>query len=313
MAKLPWLDYTGQTTAELLACKETHRIDSLLCAFEQAIQAKGETITEEETLVLAVKALDREVNNGGYSQFFVNSSRRYAPIIADCLRRIGCTATFEITTRALAATGEARDAILNACDQEYYKLNEITPNLFRFVEQHADRIQLAKAVLPPPRKPTPLSTASKLHIKLTLSKQRVSDMDAARSLAREIVQKSGMAASDSDIEAAAALYAFTCAVAAADLDAAERAAPAAFELMRDDTSHCVIHRKWVELAIDAARWGTADAATLAYLKYLQGCDRSEVGTKNRILYWGVLLQKAPGMLPKSEQYFAEAFPDVPRK
>jgi hypothetical protein len=83
--------------------------------------------------------------------------------------------------------------------------------------------------------------------------------------------------------------------------------------MRDDTSHCVIHRKWVELAIDAARWGTADAATLAYLKYLNGCDQSELGTKNRILYWAVLLQKAPGMLPQSERYFAEVFPNVPRK
>jgi hypothetical protein len=313
MATLPWLDYTGQTTAELLACKETHRIDSLLCAFEQGIQAKGENITEEEVLVLAVMALDREVNNGGYSQFFVNSSRRFAPIIAHCLGQIGCTATQEITVRALAATGGERKSILDECDQDYYKLNEITPNLFRFVEQHQDRIQLVKAILPPPRKPTPLSTASKLHIKLTLSKKRTLDLDAARTLAREIAHNSGMSAADSDIESAAALYAFTCAVAAADLEAAERAAPAAFDLMRDDTSHCVIHRKWVELAIDAARWGTADAATLAYLKYLESCDRSELGTKNRILYWGVLLQKAPGMLPQSEQYFAEAFPDVPRK
>jgi hypothetical protein len=313
MAKLPWLDYTGQSTAELLACKETHHIDSLLHAFETGIQAKGENVTEEEILVLAVMALNREVNNGGYSQFFVNSSRRYAPIIADCLRRIGCTATLEITARALAATGGERDSILQECDQEYYKLCEITPNLFCFVEQHQDRIQLAKAILAPPPKRAELSTASKLYLKLAFSKQTTLAMEAARRLARDIAQQSGMSVGDADIEGAATLFMFACAVKTADLDAAERAAPAAFELMRDDTSHCVIHRKWVEQAIEAARWGTADSATLAYLKYLQGCDQSELGTKNRILYWSVLLQKAPGMLPQSEEYFAQTFPDVPRK
>ena len=90
---LPWLDYTGQSTQELIACKNTHRIDSLLCALEEGIQAKerqdGEAgLTDEERVVLAVRALDREVNNGGFSQFFANSSRRFVPIIVDSLRRI---------------------------------------------------------------------------------------------------------------------------------------------------------------------------------------------------------------------------------
>ena len=40
MEELPWLDYTGQSTPELIACKNSHRIDSLLCAFEEGIQAK---------------------------------------------------------------------------------------------------------------------------------------------------------------------------------------------------------------------------------------------------------------------------------
>jgi AraC-like DNA-binding protein len=62
MEKLPWLEYTGQTTSKLIACKNTHRIASLLCAFEWGIQAKvgpgsEEELTKDEPLVLAVMAL----------------------------------------------------------------------------------------------------------------------------------------------------------------------------------------------------------------------------------------------------------------
>src|SRR6266446_834119 len=65
LEKLSWLDYTGQTTSELIGCKKSHRIDSLLCAFEEGIQAKLDqagagSITGEEDLVLAVMALERE-------------------------------------------------------------------------------------------------------------------------------------------------------------------------------------------------------------------------------------------------------------
>ena len=91
MKNLEWLEYEGQTTSELMACKNTHRIDSILCAFEWGIQAKSkpegeDALTDEERLVLAVMALTREVNNGGYHQFFVNSSSRFAPTIVDSLR-----------------------------------------------------------------------------------------------------------------------------------------------------------------------------------------------------------------------------------
>jgi hypothetical protein len=77
MVKLPWLEYAGQTTSELIAGKNTHRIAPLLCGFEWGIQAKAGPGGEED---LAIMALQGEANNSGYSQFFVNSSRRFAPI-----------------------------------------------------------------------------------------------------------------------------------------------------------------------------------------------------------------------------------------
>jgi Ni,Fe-hydrogenase I small subunit len=72
--------YEGQSTEELLALEREYRVDSLVLAFEQAIQNKSpDSISTEESYVLAVEGLEREVNNGGYSQFSairLASSRR---------------------------------------------------------------------------------------------------------------------------------------------------------------------------------------------------------------------------------------------
>ncbi len=62
-------------------------------------------LCDEERIVFAVEALEREVNNGGYCQFFGNSSREFAPSIADALLRIGCPGTARITRKAIEAVG----------------------------------------------------------------------------------------------------------------------------------------------------------------------------------------------------------------
>src|SRR5919198_1459435 len=100
--------YSGQTTAQLLAMAPQYRVDSLVLAFEQALDAKeaaagGLAFTQAERTILAVEALEREVNNGGYSQFFVNSSKEYAAEVVSALERIHCAKTASITARALQA------------------------------------------------------------------------------------------------------------------------------------------------------------------------------------------------------------------
>src|SRR6202035_5656818 len=92
----------------LLALEHEYRIDSLVCAFEEALLKRSFrdgvlAINDEERVVLAVEALEREVNNGGYSLFFENSTREFAPIIVQALVRIGCPRTAEITQRAIDA------------------------------------------------------------------------------------------------------------------------------------------------------------------------------------------------------------------
>jgi hypothetical protein len=162
--KLDWLDgYSGQHVEELLALEGKYRIDSLILAFEQAISQKVkrdriQALTDEECTVLAVGSLEREVNNGGYDQFFTNSSREFAPTIVDFLRRIGCKKIANITQRAIEALGvsdltaeviaitmatddKQRLAKLGRCNKSYFKSAEpIAERLFAFIKANKDGI-----------------------------------------------------------------------------------------------------------------------------------------------------------------------------
>ena len=108
--KLEWVDGSGQTVEQLLSLEGKYRTDSLVLPFGQAIDQKtarvgDDGLTNEEGVVLAVEALEREVNNGGYAQFFKNSSRSFASTIVNSLRRIGCTKTATITQKAIETLG----------------------------------------------------------------------------------------------------------------------------------------------------------------------------------------------------------------
>jgi len=153
-----WLEgYSGQSVEQLLSLQGKYRTDSLVLAFEQAIRQRAEregmqSLTDEERIVLAVEALEREVNNGGYHQFFTNSSREFAPTIVAALQRIGCKKTATITRKAIKALGtrdltadaigaamagddEQRLAHLNGCDDSYYKgVEAIADRLLAFIQ-----------------------------------------------------------------------------------------------------------------------------------------------------------------------------------
>jgi hypothetical protein len=158
MSDLKWLDgYSGQTAQQLIDLAETHRIDSILLAFEQAInqrrEADGEeTLTDEEWTVLAIEAMEREVNNGGFLQFFVNSSNQYTLVLVELLQGIGCPLTADIAKRAIEAVDrwpitqqeidddtymnhEQRNTALEACDSQYFEVPEnIEERLFEFIK-----------------------------------------------------------------------------------------------------------------------------------------------------------------------------------
>lgn len=97
---------SGKSVDELLAMTAGQNESQFLFAIELAIQQKEERVglanlSDEERIVLAIEALEREVNNGGYSQFFLNSSREFAPIIVDSLLQVGCPEVAAITRKAI--------------------------------------------------------------------------------------------------------------------------------------------------------------------------------------------------------------------
>ena len=77
-----------------------------------------------------IEAMEREVNNGGYAQFFVNSSKHFAPYIVQALQTIGCTEDAALAASAIAelrlpSTFDGED-----CDKAYMTLmDEIDPRL----------------------------------------------------------------------------------------------------------------------------------------------------------------------------------------
>jgi hypothetical protein len=99
--------YSGKTVDELFALANGDEIE-LLFSIEIALQLKAEklgaeALSQEERTYLAIEALEREVNNGGYSQFFTNQSSEYAPIVVESLIRIDCPQVAAISRRAIEA------------------------------------------------------------------------------------------------------------------------------------------------------------------------------------------------------------------
>jgi hypothetical protein len=249
--KIPWLDYMGQDTAEILAHKATHRIDSLLCALEQAIQLRQSRFptlatTPEEHTLLAVMALEREVNNGGYHQFFVNSSCKYALTIVPALESIGCVATAVLTQRAINAFNLApltveniensilkpdpqRDRVLDALDRQFYATFEIEPKLFAFVEscRHAFAIERMPVSPRPPERGN--HNLIKLGVGLGFAPKTDLTFEAVRKAAVEVAIRKEIEPSDGELDGAAYLFLFKSFLKTGEMEQCERFAGPAFE------------------------------------------------------------------------------------
>ncbi len=168
MAPEDWLGgWSGESTDELLALAGRYRLDSIVLAFEQALGKKrfgGTPLSREEQFVCAIEALEREVNNGGYHQFFWNSSNEWVGVVVDALEAVGCPMTGEITRDAIrslelgaqldpqtvrAAADRADDdedlsERLEVCDRRYFEgLEEpISTRLFDWIARNRERIRV---------------------------------------------------------------------------------------------------------------------------------------------------------------------------
>ena len=106
----------------------------------------------------ALWEVEAEVNNGGFSQYFVNSGAESAHFVVDALRMIGAPKTADICQRAIAAAFPAGlpksdEAIraaaadfsdnvletLEPIDQEFYSYpHNLTDLLFAYVSAHPE-------------------------------------------------------------------------------------------------------------------------------------------------------------------------------
>jgi hypothetical protein len=104
----------------------------------------------------AIWAVESEVNNGGFSQYFFNSSAESASFVAEALETIGAPKTADICKRAITAAfpdglPESEDAIRSAAadfpdnvlatleplDQEFFSYpHDLTDLLFSYVSEH---------------------------------------------------------------------------------------------------------------------------------------------------------------------------------
>ena len=99
-----------------------------------------ERLNAHERIFFVVQVLEQEVNNGGFAQFFSNSSGNLANEVVDAFTQIGAPKTAEICKRALAifhgsvpTDPDEReklldslncDDVLSACDDSFYDYEE---------------------------------------------------------------------------------------------------------------------------------------------------------------------------------------------
>jgi uncharacterized protein DUF4375 len=106
----------------------------------------------------AIWSVESEVNNGGFSQYFLNSSAETAPFVVEALRTIGAPDTAAICERAIAVAfpsglPQSRETISSAAadfpdevigkleflDQEFFSYpHDLTNLLFAYVSQHSE-------------------------------------------------------------------------------------------------------------------------------------------------------------------------------
>ena len=114
--------------------------------------------SEPQKVFSALWEVESEVNNGGFSQYFLNSSAESAHFVVDALEVIGAPKTADICQRAIAAAFpagllESEEAIrsvaadfsdevlekLEPLDQEFYSYpHNLTDLLFAYVSAHPE-------------------------------------------------------------------------------------------------------------------------------------------------------------------------------
>ena len=120
-----------------------------------------ETLNAEQRILYITQALEMEVNNGGFAQFFFNSSGMFGNELVSSFEKIGAMKTAEICKKAISIYGdkvpndrdereeiltpgdekeeERIEAILNECDDAFFEYEEDLVELnYQFIINHKE-------------------------------------------------------------------------------------------------------------------------------------------------------------------------------
>jgi hypothetical protein len=138
--------------------------DALISKAIDAVTRRLKTVrysdlTEAERTLIAVYWLEAEVNNGGFDQYFLNSSGDHASDVPGALRRIGAERSAKLAERAIAVFPEPgpspdRDTrheqlmalsedddesgAFEALDEEFYRYaDDLTALMASYAREHA--------------------------------------------------------------------------------------------------------------------------------------------------------------------------------
>jgi hypothetical protein len=108
--------YEGESVDGVLSFADSGNAYDVLCALEESIgqhwKNRPGLRTGVENIIAAVMALMREVNNGGFDQFYRNSSKRWAFFARSALLHIGRRDAAKIVARAGRSLGKFESHVI---------------------------------------------------------------------------------------------------------------------------------------------------------------------------------------------------------
>lgn len=104
-------------------------------------------LTEPQQLFYYIQCLEREVNNGGFNQYFINSSGEFAHQTIDALKRIGAHTTVDILQKAIdqfpdVKVPQDRDERNEVVEQIEEMANEVWNELDQQFYEYADDLNV---------------------------------------------------------------------------------------------------------------------------------------------------------------------------
>ena len=147
-------DKTTQDSAKMDADNFVADMCSLVCEKCEYGDAV-EKLNEHERVFFITQTLEQEVNNGGFAQFFYNSSGDFSNELVDAFTKIGALKTAEICKKALTVFGSnvptdkqereelldslECDDVLNKCDDAFYDYEDDLESLNRaYITKYRD-------------------------------------------------------------------------------------------------------------------------------------------------------------------------------